>query len=146
MDTSGAGGRGGGLFSLKNKSLSGSKRIKISRACDECRKRKVNCLYFCYLAAYWLSIADQVKCDGVQPCSRCKKSNAECVFAKLPPKRGPPKQYMESLENRLQRVEKALRSMTAPVRKVFEEALATEKKRQSQDMSNMIIPKTPEGK
>jgi hypothetical protein len=53
---------------------------------------------------------------------------------------------MESLENRLQRVEKALRSMTAPVRKVFEEALATEKKRQSQDMSNMIIPKTPEGK
>lgn len=62
-----------------------------------------------------------MKCDGVQPCGRCKKSNAECVFAKLPPKRGPPKQYMESLENRLQRVEKALKSMTV-VRKVFDEA------------------------
>lgn len=64
-----------------------------------------------------------MKCDGVQPCGRCKKSNAECVFAKLPPKRGPPKQYMENLENRLQRVEKALKSVTAPVRKVFEDAM-----------------------
>lgn len=64
-----------------------------------------------------------MKCDGVQPCGRCKKSNAECVFAKLPPKRGPPKQYMENLENRLQRVEKALKSATAPVRKVFEDAM-----------------------
>lgn len=32
---------GGGLFSLRNKTLGVSKRIKISRACDECRKRKV---------------------------------------------------------------------------------------------------------
>ncbi|KAI8981687.1 hypothetical protein BDF20DRAFT_818191, partial [Mycotypha africana] len=77
---------GGSIFSLKNKSLGGSKRVKISRACDECRKRKV-------------------KCDGAQPCGRCKKSNTECVFAKLPPKKGPPKQYMDNLENRLQRVE-----------------------------------------
>ncbi|KAL7314577.1 hypothetical protein PS15m_006132 [Mucor circinelloides] len=92
----------GGLFSLRTKSLSGSKRIKISRACDECRKRKV-------------------KCDGVQPCGRCRKSNAECVFAKLPPKRGPPKQYMENLENRLQRVEKALKSMSNPIKKMFDE-------------------------
>ncbi|KAK4509145.1 uncharacterized protein ATC70_007495 [Mucor velutinosus] len=92
----------GGLFSLRTKSLSGSKRIKISRACDECRKRKV-------------------KCDGVQPCGRCRKSNAECVFAKLPPKRGPPKQYMENLENRLQRVEKALKSMANPIKKMFDE-------------------------
>ena len=63
----------------------------------------------------------QVKCDGVQPCGRCRKSNAECVFAKLPPKRGPPKQYMENLENRLQRVEKALKSMADPIKKMFNE-------------------------
>ncbi|KAI8875547.1 hypothetical protein K501DRAFT_233519 [Backusella circina FSU 941] len=85
----------GELF-FKGKLL--GKRNKISRACDECRKRKV-------------------KCDGVQPCSRCRKSNAECVFAKLPPKRGPPKQYMENLENRLQRVEKAL-SLLSPTPKL----------------------------
>lgn len=112
----------GGLFSLRNKSLTGIKRIKISRACDECRKRKV-------------------KCDGVQPCGRCRKSNAECVFAKLPPKRGPPKQYMENLENRLQRVEKALKSMTAPVKKVFEDALASEKRKQLLELNN--IPEVP---
>lgn len=62
------------------------------------------------------------------------------MFAKLPPKRGPPKQYMESLENRLQRVEKALKSMSLPVRKVFEEA---EKRKQSQDLN--IVLKIPEG-
>lgn len=81
-----------------------------------------------------------MKCDGVQPCGRCRKSNAECVFAKLPPKRGPPKQYMENLENRLYRVEKALKSMTAPVRKVFEEALASEKRKQLLELNNI-----PEG-
>ncbi|RCH87475.1 hypothetical protein CU098_006704 [Rhizopus stolonifer] len=95
---------GGGLFSLRNKSIGGSKRIKISRACDECRKRKV-------------------KCDGVQPCNRCRRSNTECVFAKLPPKRGPPKQYMENLEHRLQRVESALKNLTTPVQKILDDAL-----------------------
>ncbi|KAI8351781.1 fungal-specific transcription factor domain-containing protein [Choanephora cucurbitarum] len=35
---------------------------------------------------------------------------------------------MENLENRLQRVEKALKSLTAPVRKIFDDALANEKK------------------
>ncbi|KAI7894704.1 fungal-specific transcription factor domain-containing protein [Mucor mucedo] len=98
------------LSSSRNKTLGTSKRIKISRACDECRKRK-------YVS---LNSEVKVKCDGVQPCGRCKKSNAECVFAKLPPKRGPPKQYMESLENRLQRVEKALKSVTVH-KKLFEE-------------------------
>jgi hypothetical protein len=50
---------------------------------------------------------------------------------------------MENLENRLQRVEKALKSMTAPVRRVFEEALAAEKHKQSLELNN--IPMIPEG-
>lgn len=37
---------------------------------------------------------------------------------------------MENLENRLQRVEKALKSMTAPVKRIFDDALAAEKKKQ----------------
>ncbi|KAI8576634.1 hypothetical protein K450DRAFT_255980 [Umbelopsis ramanniana AG] len=68
---------------------SGTKRIKISRACDECRKRKV-------------------KCDGAQPCYRCRKSETPCIFVKSAPRRGPPKQYVELLETRLRMVEKAL--------------------------------------
>lgn len=47
---------------------------------------------------------------------------------------------MENLENRLQRVEKALKSMTAPVRRVFEEALASEKRKQLLELNNI-----PEG-
>ncbi|KAI8983458.1 fungal-specific transcription factor domain-containing protein [Pilobolus umbonatus] len=66
-------------YSIKNKLPGSIKRMKISRACDECRKRKV-------------------KCDGVHPCGRCKKSSIE-----------------------LQRVEKALRSIHEPARRLYEE-------------------------
>lgn len=64
-----------------------------------------------------------MKCDGVQPCSKCRKSEIECVFAKLPPKRGPPKQYIELLEARLQLVEKALQSIDGPARRILDNAL-----------------------
>ncbi|KAG0190913.1 hypothetical protein DFQ28_001351 [Apophysomyces sp. BC1034] len=79
--------------------------MKITRACDKCRKRKV-------------------KCDGVQPCSQCRKSETQCVFAKQPPKRGPPTQYIELLEQRLQLVERALRNIDGPARQILDAALA----------------------
>ncbi|KAI8145110.1 fungal-specific transcription factor domain-containing protein [Fennellomyces sp. T-0311] len=82
-----------------------NRRSKSMRACDECRKRKV-------------------KCDGVQPCSKCRKSEIPCVFAKLPPKRGPPKQYIELLEARLHLIEKALRTIDGPARRILDDALA----------------------
>ncbi|KAI7863268.1 fungal-specific transcription factor domain-containing protein [Spinellus fusiger] len=61
-----------------------SKRIKIQRACDACRKRKP------------------------------------------PTKRGPPKQYIELLEARLQLVEKALRTIDGPARRILDDAFAQE--------------------
>ncbi|KAI8880840.1 hypothetical protein K501DRAFT_254402 [Backusella circina FSU 941] len=70
-------------------SSSGIKRNKVSRACDECRKRKV-------------------RCDGAQPCARCQKSSTECIFSNVTPKRGPPKQYIEPFELRLKAIEKIL--------------------------------------
>jgi Fungal Zn(2)-Cys(6) binuclear cluster domain len=100
---------------------SGTKRIKISRACDECRKRKV--LFFIEPSEtfvwpkHWLMRCGahiltlfllQVKCDGAQPCYRCRKSETPCIFVKSAPRRGPPKQYVELLETRLRMVEKAL--------------------------------------
>ncbi|KAI8391023.1 fungal-specific transcription factor domain-containing protein [Radiomyces spectabilis] len=88
----------------KTNAAANSKRLKITRACDECRKRKV-------------------KCDGVQPCGRCRKSDADCVFAKQPPKRGLPRQYMELLEARLQLVERALRTIDGPARRILDDAL-----------------------
>ncbi|KAI9315896.1 hypothetical protein BX666DRAFT_265899 [Dichotomocladium elegans] len=83
-----------------------NRRNKTTRACDECRKRKV-------------------KCDGVQPCARCRKSETPCVFAKIPPKRGPPKQYVELLEQRLQVIERALQSIDGPARRILNNALAS---------------------
>lgn len=53
----------------------------------------------------------QVRCDGAQPCLRCQKSKTECVFVKVTPKRGPPKQYVETLEPRLRDLEQVLRAL-----------------------------------
>ncbi|OZJ02379.1 hypothetical protein BZG36_04441 [Bifiguratus adelaidae] len=66
-----------------------SRRQKIGRACDECRKRKI-------------------KCNGAQPCERCIRSKIACKFDTPPIRRGPPKQYMDQFEKRLRQVEHAL--------------------------------------
>ena len=70
-----------------------SKRRRIARACDMCRKKKI-------------------KCDGKMPkCSHCENYNTECVFTHVEKKRAPPKgaKYIEGLENRLGRMESLLR-------------------------------------
>lgn len=66
------------------------KRMKVTLACAVCRKKKV-------------------KCDGVQPsCSRCNSMGLACEYADPPRKRGPPKGYVEVIENRAHRIESLL--------------------------------------
>ncbi|WPG98486.1 Hypothetical protein R9X50_00127700 [Acrodontium crateriforme] len=70
-----------------------AKRRRIARACDMCRKKKI-------------------KCDGKMPkCSHCANYKTECIFTQGEKKRAPPKgaKYIESLENRLGRMESLLR-------------------------------------
>ncbi|TGZ79134.1 hypothetical protein EX30DRAFT_309201 [Ascodesmis nigricans] len=70
-----------------------SKRRRIARACDMCRKKKI-------------------KCDGKQPaCTHCGNNKTECIFTVVEKKRNPPKgaKYIEGLENRLNRMESLLR-------------------------------------
>ncbi|KAF2758056.1 hypothetical protein EJ05DRAFT_500573 [Pseudovirgaria hyperparasitica] len=70
-----------------------SKRRRIARACDQCRRKKI-------------------KCDGKQPsCTHCQNYKTECVFTQVEKKRQPPKgaKYIEGLENRLGRMESLLR-------------------------------------
>jgi hypothetical protein len=55
------------------------KRSKVSRACDECRRKKIKC--------------DAVSESGETPCSNCTRSNARCLFSRVPQKRGPSKGY-----------------------------------------------------
>ncbi|KAL5525563.1 hypothetical protein ACEPAG_6899 [Sanghuangporus baumii] len=72
------------------------KKRRIQRACDTCRRKKI-------------------RCDGGQMpnnrCSNCTAYNLECTYVEAAKKRGPPKGYVESLENRLENMEKLLQRL-----------------------------------
>lgn len=57
---------------------SARKRSKVSRACDECRRKKIKC--------------NAQSEEG--PCSNCRRSSVECQFSRVPQKRGPSKGYV----------------------------------------------------
>ncbi|PPQ70674.1 hypothetical protein CVT26_014613 [Gymnopilus dilepis] len=84
------------------------KKRRIQRACDICRRKKI-------------------RCDGVQMpgnrCSNCVSYNFECTYVEAAKKRGPPKGYVESIENRLDKLEKVLRQL-CPDESVYKELSA----------------------
>ncbi|KZP00590.1 hypothetical protein CALVIDRAFT_533589 [Calocera viscosa TUFC12733] len=73
-----------------------SKKRRIQRACDICRRKKI-------------------RCDGPQMpnnrCSNCLAYHHECTYVEAAKKRGPPKGYVEALENRLAKTEAVLARM-----------------------------------
>ncbi|KAL0564764.1 Gypsy retrotransposon integrase-like protein 1 [Marasmius crinis-equi] len=73
-----------------------AKKRRVQRACDVCRRKKI-------------------RCDGVQmpgnKCSSCLAYDLECTYMEAAKKRGPPKAYVEGLENRLEKMEKLLRQL-----------------------------------
>ncbi|KAK5113376.1 hypothetical protein LTR62_003476 [Meristemomyces frigidus] len=66
-------------------------RTKVSRACDECRRKKIRC--------------DAIDESGQTPCSNCNRTNARCAFSRQPMKRGPSKGYIKELAERLNSLE-----------------------------------------
>ncbi|KAK8046542.1 hypothetical protein PG996_014606 [Apiospora saccharicola] len=72
------------------------KRSKVSRACDECRRKKVKC--------------DSTSESGEEPCSNCRRSNIRCMFSRIPQKRGPSKGYIKELADRINHIEGKLNS------------------------------------
>ncbi|KAG1303764.1 hypothetical protein G6F64_009792 [Rhizopus arrhizus] len=68
-----------------------TKRSRVSRACDICRRKKTKC-----------------DADDTKQCKTCLQYGWECTFNDTTKKRGPPKGYIESLENRLKRMESLL--------------------------------------
>ncbi|OLN85785.1 Activator of stress genes 4 [Colletotrichum chlorophyti] len=73
------------------------KRRRVTRACDECRRKKI-------------------KCDGKQPCTHCSVYSYECTYDKPSNRRrNPAPQYIEALESRLQRAETLLRKFMPEV-------------------------------
>ncbi|AAS54407.1 AGL083Wp [Eremothecium gossypii ATCC 10895] len=55
----------------------GRRRTKVSRACDQCRRKKIKCEYQ----------------EDAQSCSGCRKNSERCAFERVPLKRGPSKGY-----------------------------------------------------
>ncbi|KKA28070.1 hypothetical protein TD95_003658 [Thielaviopsis punctulata] len=85
-------GDGKGDESSQQPSVPTQKRRRVTRACDECRRKKI-------------------KCDGKQPCTHCSVYSYECTYDKPSNRRrNPAPQYIEALENRLQRAESLLRN------------------------------------
>jgi hypothetical protein len=67
------------------------KRRRVTRACDECRRKKI-------------------KCDGKQPCTHCTVYSYECTYDQPSNRRrNPAPQYVEALESRLHKAEALLR-------------------------------------
>ncbi|KAL3479250.1 fungal-specific transcription factor domain-containing protein [Aspergillus californicus] len=66
------------------------KRRRVTRACDECRRKKI-------------------KCDGKQPCTHCTVYSYECSYDQPSNRRrNPAPQFVEQLENRLNKAEALL--------------------------------------
>ncbi|KAK4201566.1 hypothetical protein QBC40DRAFT_305875 [Triangularia verruculosa] len=72
------------------------KRSKVSRACDECRRKKIKC--------------DAQSEASEQACSNCRRSSAQCLFSRVPQKRGPSKGYIKELADRINSIEGKLNS------------------------------------
>ncbi|KAF3491731.1 transcriptional regulator [Arthroderma uncinatum] len=73
------------------------KRRRVTRACDECRRKKI-------------------KCDGKQPCTHCTVYSYECTYDKPSNRRrNPAPQYIEALECRLQKAESLLRALAPEI-------------------------------
>lgn len=81
----GAKGEVGDLGDESSKGVSAPSTVK-RRSCDICRRKKI-------------------RCDGSQMednrCSNCIAYSFDCTYLEAAKKRGPPKGYVESLENRL---------------------------------------------
>ncbi|CAL1706909.1 unnamed protein product [Somion occarium] len=75
---------------------SGSKKRKVERACDFCRRRKTKC--------------DGPKMEGYK-CTNCIQNGRECTYVEVSKPRGPPKAYIQSLEDRIEKMEAVLRRL-----------------------------------
>lgn len=81
----------GQQYQMEESSLPPRKRSKVSRACDECRRKKIKC--------------DALREGGNEPCSNCRRSSSTCAFSRVPQKRGPSKGYIKELADRINSIE-----------------------------------------
>ncbi|KAF8315656.1 hypothetical protein DL93DRAFT_846798 [Clavulina sp. PMI_390] len=83
-------------------SASASKKRRIQRACDICRRKKIRC------------DATQKLSKGSR-CSNCVTSGSKCTFSNESTKRGPSQIYVDRLEHKLANMERLLRKLALRV-------------------------------
>ncbi|KAJ7115968.1 fungal-specific transcription factor domain-containing protein [Mycena epipterygia] len=74
-----------------------SKKRRIQRACDVCRRKKIRC--------------DGAQMPAGNRCSNCITYGFECSYVEPAKKRGPPKGYVESIEIRVEKLERLLQTL-----------------------------------
>ncbi|RFU35137.1 hypothetical protein B7463_g1215, partial [Scytalidium lignicola] len=90
----------GNQYGTPDGSMAPRKRSKVSRACDECRRKKIRC--------------DATGEPGDEQCSSCKRVGTRCQFSRVPMKRGPSKGYIKELADRLNTLEGAMQAGEIP--------------------------------
>lgn len=76
-------------------------RTKVSRACDECRRKKIKC--------------DAIDETGNAPCTSCARAGLTCAFSRQQLKRGPSKGYIKNLAERLQQLEQQVQDPSSTI-------------------------------
>ncbi|WWC89980.1 uncharacterized protein L201_004910 [Kwoniella dendrophila CBS 6074] len=87
-------------LSQKQKELAEAeaKRRKVQRACDACRRKKIKC------EGPMNSLSDS-------KCTHCQEYGLDCTYVEAAKRRGPPKGYIETLEQRCSRLERILHQL-----------------------------------
>ncbi|OAA50617.1 C6 finger domain-containing protein [Metarhizium rileyi] len=98
------------------------KRSKVSRACDECRRKKIKC--------------DAQSDSGETPCSSCARSSIRCLFSRVPQKRGPSKGYIKELADRIHSIENKLDSEGNLSQDDIDKLFATDRSRHSNGLED----------
>ncbi|PQE17697.1 C6 finger domain-containing protein [Rutstroemia sp. NJR-2017a BVV2] len=91
----------GGQYDNSDGSIAARKRSKVSRACDECRRKKIRC--------------DATGDGSDEQCANCRRVGTTCQFSRQPMKRGPSKGYIKELADRINTLEGAMQSSDLPV-------------------------------
>ncbi|WOO84435.1 Transcriptional activator protein acu-15 [Vanrija pseudolonga] len=75
-----------------------AKRRKVQRACDVCRRKKIRC-------------EGPMNSNSASKCANCQEYGLECTYVEAAKRRGPPKGYIETLEQRCGRLERLLNQL-----------------------------------
>jgi hypothetical protein len=127
-----------GQYGTPDGTMAPRKRSKVSRACDECRRKKIRC--------------DATGEPGDDSCSSCKRVGTTCQFSRIPMKRGPSKgynfygselsknsltsaRYIKELADRLNTLEGAMQAGEIPVPQYLPHNDNPLQRRESEDFS-----------